>query len=68
VLCARLAGVRRVFRIVPRPVRDWFYDRVAKNRYRRFGQAGYCELLQPDQRARLVESDESFSEPLLTPA
>jgi hypothetical protein len=41
---------------------------VAKNRYRRFGQAGYCELLQPDQRARLVESDESFSEPLLTPA
>jgi predicted DCC family thiol-disulfide oxidoreductase YuxK len=56
-----------VFRIVPRPVRDWFYDRVAKNRYRWFGQAGYCELLEPDQRARLVESDESFSEPLLTP-
>lgn len=44
-----------VFRIVPRPLRDWFYDLVARNRYRWFGKtAEACQLLTPDQRARLV--------------
>jgi predicted DCC family thiol-disulfide oxidoreductase YuxK len=54
-----------VFRIIPRPIRDWFYDRVAKNRYRWFGKADYCGLLTPEQRGRLVESDEGLSEQLL---
>lgn len=54
-----------VFRIIPRAIRDWFYDRVAENRYRWFGKAEYCGLLQPDQRARLVESDEGLSVRLL---
>lgn len=53
------------FRIIPRPVRDWFYDRVAKNRYRWFGKAEYCGLLRPEQRSQLVESDEGLSERLL---
>jgi predicted DCC family thiol-disulfide oxidoreductase YuxK len=29
-------------RIVPRPLRDWLYDRVALNRYRLFGRRQTC--------------------------
>lgn len=37
--------VLRVFRLVPRPVRDTVYDVVARNRYRWFGRAEYaCAL------------------------
>lgn len=46
-----------IFRIIPRPIRDWLYDRVAANRYRWFGKAEYCALLTDEQRARLVEDD-----------
>ena len=30
------------FMIVPRPIRDWFYDFVGRNRYRWFGKKDYC--------------------------
>jgi predicted DCC family thiol-disulfide oxidoreductase YuxK len=43
--------------IVPRPVRDWIYDRVARNRYRWFGRTDQCALLTPGQRDRLVGDD-----------
>lgn len=44
-----------VFRIIPRPFRDLAYDVIAKNRYRWFGKtAEACQLLTPDQRARLI--------------
>ena len=40
--------------VVPRPLRDWLYDRVADNRYRWFGRAEHCALLTKEQRARLI--------------
>lgn len=43
-----------IARIIPRPVRDWAYDKVAANRYQWFGRVGQCVLLTPVQRARLV--------------
>ena len=44
-----------VFRIIPRPLRDFAYDLIARNRYRWFGKtAEACQLLTPDQRARLI--------------
>lgn len=46
-----------VFKIIPRPIRDWLYDRVAANRYRWFGKAEYCALLSDEQRTRLVADD-----------
>ena len=46
-----------IFRLVPRSLRDWAYDKVALNRYRWFGRADYCALLTPDQRGRLVTDD-----------
>ena len=41
-------------RCMPRPMRDWFYDRMAKNRYRWFGRQDQCFLPTEDQAARFV--------------
>ena len=48
----RLVGL---FRVVPRPLRDWVYDRVAKNRYRIFGRYDACPMPTPESRARFVD-------------
>jgi predicted DCC family thiol-disulfide oxidoreductase YuxK len=42
-------------RVVPRPLRDWAYDVVARNRYRWFGRAESCMVPTPELRARFVE-------------
>ena len=46
-----------VFKVIPRPIRDWLYDRVAKNRYRWFGKTDQCAVLTPEQRRRLIAND-----------
>ncbi|MEQ8831182.1 MAG: DCC1-like thiol-disulfide oxidoreductase family protein [Alphaproteobacteria bacterium] len=40
--------------ILPRPARDWFYDRVARNRYAWFGRLDRCALPPPEVRARFL--------------
>jgi predicted DCC family thiol-disulfide oxidoreductase YuxK len=47
----------KIFRLVPRAIRDVVYDWVATNRYRLFGKSEQCALLAADQRARLVTED-----------
>jgi len=32
----------KAMRIVPRPLRDWLYDRIARNRYHLFGRRQTC--------------------------
>jgi len=44
----------RAFAVVPRPVRDFFYDRLANNRYRIFGRVDACMLPPPEVRARFL--------------
>ena len=44
-----------VFRLIPRPLRDWLYDRIALNRYQLFGQYAYCRLPTPDHAGRFVD-------------
>jgi predicted DCC family thiol-disulfide oxidoreductase YuxK len=44
----------RALSIIPRPVRDFFYDRVAKSRYRIFGRVDACMLPPPEVRARFL--------------
>jgi predicted DCC family thiol-disulfide oxidoreductase YuxK len=39
---------------IPRPLRDWVYDRVARNRYRWFGRRDQCMLPTPEQRRRFL--------------
>ena len=38
--------------VAPRPLRDWLYDRVARNRYRWFGRREACMIPTPDILAR----------------
>ncbi len=40
--------------IVPRPVRDFFYDLFARNRYRMFGRLDACMLPPPEVRSRFL--------------
>ena len=53
-----LGGIWRfglIFQIIPRPVRDWAYDVIARNRYRWFGKTDRaCVLLTEEQRSRLL--------------
>jgi len=44
-------------RILPRGLRDWLYDRVARNRYRLFGRKTACEMPDPAQRHRFSLPD-----------
>jgi predicted DCC family thiol-disulfide oxidoreductase YuxK len=40
---------------VPRPLRDWVYDVVARNRYRWFGKRDVCFVPTPDLKRRFLE-------------
>ena len=44
-------------KIVPRPLRDWTYDVVARNRYRWFGRAEECIVPTAEIRARFIIED-----------
>jgi len=41
--------------VVPRPLRDWIYNLVARNRYRWFGQREACMVPTPALRARFLD-------------
>jgi len=48
-----LRGLRRwswsrAFRLMPRMLRDWIYDRVARSRYRVFGKTETCLVPTPE--------------------
>ena len=40
--------------ILPRSLRDWLYDRVARNRYTLFGRKDSCEIPSAELRQRLI--------------
>ena len=41
--------------VIPRPLRDWVYGIVARNRYRWFGKRDHCMMPTPDIRARFID-------------
>lgn len=43
-----------MFSVLPRPVRNWLYDRVARNRYQLFGRTETCMVPGPDLMRRFV--------------
>lgn len=56
-IAARLNGlwpVLKILLIVPRPIRNWAYDVVAKNRYRWFGKNPACMIPTPETRGRFL--------------
>jgi predicted DCC family thiol-disulfide oxidoreductase YuxK len=49
-----MAQLVRVLLILPRPVRDWVYCRIARNRYAVFGRQQMCAIPDPALRRRLL--------------
>lgn len=54
---SRLTGWRwtRLLRVFPRALRDWVYDRVARNRYAIFGRTESCFVPTLEQRSRFLD-------------
>ena len=47
-------NVNRLLFLLPRPIRDWGYKRVAQNRIRFFGSVEHCRLPTPSERSRFL--------------
>lgn len=45
----------RFFMIVPKPIRDFVYSIISKNRYRWFGKKESCWLPTPELKAKFLE-------------
>ena len=41
--------------LLPRPLRDWLYNRIAKNRYALFGRKESCDIPSAELRGRLID-------------
>jgi predicted DCC family thiol-disulfide oxidoreductase YuxK len=56
-ICKNLKGGWKLFYyllVVPKPLRDYFYGIVAKNRYKWFGKKDNCILPSPEIRKRFL--------------
>jgi predicted DCC family thiol-disulfide oxidoreductase YuxK len=49
-------SLMRVFSILPVSVADFFYDIIAKNRYKWFGKKDSCMIPSPEIRSRFLDS------------
>ncbi len=47
-------GAAKVLLLLPRPLRDWLYQRIAKNRYTLFGRKDSCDIPSAELRGRLI--------------
>jgi predicted DCC family thiol-disulfide oxidoreductase YuxK len=57
-IAGKLSGVwplLSIFWVVPRPLRNWCYDFVARHRYKWFGKKDRCMLPTPDLMSRFVD-------------
>ena len=56
---AYLGGFWKIFLaayVIPKPLRDYFYDLFARNRYRVFGKYDACMLPPPEVRSRFLDA------------
>ena len=49
-----MARLARIFLILPSPVQNWLYRRIARNRYALFGRRRMCAIPDPALRRRLL--------------
>jgi predicted DCC family thiol-disulfide oxidoreductase YuxK len=48
-------GIARLGKIIPRPIRNWLYDFVARHRYQVFGKYEACMLPDPRHKHKFIE-------------
>lgn len=56
-MCRYLKGFWKlcvVFLIIPRPIRDFIYDYIAKNRYKWFGKRSQCMVPTKENKERFL--------------
>ena len=44
-----------IFSIIPRSLRDYVYDIVARNRYKWFGKKEECQIPTPEERSKFLD-------------
>lgn len=44
-----------IFDWIPRVIRDWVYDRIARNRYKWFGKRSECMIPTPGLKAKFLD-------------
>ncbi|RIU91396.1 thiol-disulfide oxidoreductase DCC family protein [Oceanobacillus picturae] len=57
-ICKNLKGLWKVFSVllvIPKPIRDFFYNIVARNRYKWFGKRESCKLPSSEEKSRFLE-------------
>ena len=57
-VCKILGGVYYfllIFWLVPKPIRDWVYDFIAKNRYRWFGKQESCMIPSVEMKGLFLD-------------
>jgi predicted DCC family thiol-disulfide oxidoreductase YuxK len=57
-IASYLGGAWKIFlaaKILPKPLRDYFYDLFARNRYRMFGKYDSCMLPPSEVRSRFLD-------------
>ncbi|MGP4066461.1 thiol-disulfide oxidoreductase DCC family protein [Oceanobacillus sp. M65] len=65
-ICKNLKGLWKVFSVllvIPKPIRDFFYNIVARNRYKWFGKRESCRLPSPEERSRFLEERKEVNLP-----
>ncbi|OZM56323.1 thiol-disulfide oxidoreductase [Lottiidibacillus patelloidae] len=56
-VCKHLRGAWKllfILLIIPTPIRDFFYGKIAKNRYKMFGKKDSCMLPSPELKERFL--------------
>ncbi len=56
-VCKNLRGAWKllyVFLVLPKTFRDFFYEKIAKNRYKWFGKIESCRIPSPEERKRFL--------------
>ena len=57
LVLGRLGGVWKLPALLvclPRPIKDWFYGIISRNRYRLFGKRDACRVPSPGERERFL--------------
>ncbi|HAY33004.1 MAG TPA: thiol-disulfide oxidoreductase DCC family protein [Ignavibacteria bacterium] len=57
MIAAELGGVYKILsfmRIIPKFIRDFFYDIIARNRYRWFGKKDVCRIPTPELKSKFL--------------
>ena len=47
--------IATIFYIIPKPIRDWVYDYIAKNRYKWYGKRESCMIPTQELKSRFLE-------------